>query len=486
MIEKGLIGSEDVDWGISTSQRRARDGSFISITQVNAGDIPIIDSADRFAGETVEAALAEVVVATGAGSNAADYYNNSGGARTAGEVVVVSTGADEAFTTTTSSGATNVLGVVAEAIAAGEVGSVVTGGFVETVEVDAATSRGSFLITSTTAGKASPVSSSQSGVFGIALSSTAGAGQVSALLFGVLAQDYLPLSGGNLTGTVGFFKGTDVSSATALDPFASSNTGNYFDVTGTTTITSISTSGNVGTIIWLHFDDAVTVTHHATNLILPGSANITTSTGDELAFVEYASGQWRMVGYIDASTTGTGNMVRATSPTLTTPVINNPDLNTDTIDEFTATAGVTIDGVLLKDSLIQTEAVTQASILWSSAGGISQEVINSFEYTQAGAGFTEKFTVPIYVPSNATTLEYAAQIHGDSGGGAGTTSDVRLKCASATGSTLSTLSTTYVTVSGGTLTISAESGWTDITMEMQTSVTDGETASVRHITGRFI
>lgn len=43
-----------------------------------------------------------------------------------------------------------------------------------------------------------------------------------------------------------------------------------------------------------------------------------------------------------------------TSPTINTAIINNPTLNVDTIAEFTSTAGVTVDGVLLKDSYIQT------------------------------------------------------------------------------------------------------------------------------------
>ena len=88
-------------------------------------------------------------------------------------------------------------------------------------------------------------------------------------------------------------KGADVASATSLILGAD---GNYFDITGTTTITSIATLG-VGTKVALHFDAAVTLTHDATNLILPGAANYTTAAGDELTFIEYASGDWRCVSY---------------------------------------------------------------------------------------------------------------------------------------------------------------------------------------------
>ena len=95
-------------------------------------------------------------------------------------------------------------------------------------------------------------------------------------------------------------KGADVASAAALPILAD---GNYYDVTGMETITSINTSGSVGTVIKLHFDAALTLTHNATDLVLPGGANITTAAGDEAEFVEYASGDWRCTKYTKADGT---------------------------------------------------------------------------------------------------------------------------------------------------------------------------------------
>jgi hypothetical protein len=89
-------------------------------------------------------------------------------------------------------------------------------------------------------------------------------------------------------------KGADVASASALTLGAD---GNYFDITGTTGITSINTLG-VGTVVILQFDGVLTMTHHATNLKLPGYYDITTIAGDEAVFVEYATGQWRCVSYL--------------------------------------------------------------------------------------------------------------------------------------------------------------------------------------------
>ena len=84
-------------------------------------------------------------------------------------------------------------------------------------------------------------------------------------------------------------KGSDVASASAL----TLGDGNYFDVTGTASITSITTKG-IGAVVKLHFDASLTIAHHATDLVLPGGTNILTSAGDELEFVEYATGDWRL------------------------------------------------------------------------------------------------------------------------------------------------------------------------------------------------
>ena len=101
----------------------------------------------------------------------------------------------------------------------------------------------------------------------------------------------MSLTGHLNTGHQLWAKGGDRASASAL---SLGNDGNYFDVTGTTTITSIGTKG-IGFVAVLHFDGVVTLTHHATNLILPKGNNIKTAAGDEFIFIEYAIGNWRLV-----------------------------------------------------------------------------------------------------------------------------------------------------------------------------------------------
>lgn len=87
--------------------------------------------------------------------------------------------------------------------------------------------------------------------------------------------------------------GADIASATALPVDIS---GIFHDVTGTTTITSFAaTTGGRAKFKVLQFDGALTLTHHATDLVLPGGVNITTYAGYIATFYEYASGDWRLM-----------------------------------------------------------------------------------------------------------------------------------------------------------------------------------------------
>ena len=113
-------------------------------------------------------------------------------------------------------------------------------------------------------------------------------------------------------------KGADIASATTTDIGAA--TGNYIDVTGTTTITGLGTI-QAGTRRIVTFTGALTLTHHATSLILPGGANITTVAGDCAEFVSLGSGNWKCTDYRRITWTGSGSDVKATSPTLIAPVL---------------------------------------------------------------------------------------------------------------------------------------------------------------------
>lgn len=89
-------------------------------------------------------------------------------------------------------------------------------------------------------------------------------------------------------------KGADIASATTTDIGAA--TGNFVDITGTTTITGLGTV-QAGTRRVVQFDGSLTLTHNATSLILPGGANIITNAGDTAEFISLGSGNWLCTDY---------------------------------------------------------------------------------------------------------------------------------------------------------------------------------------------
>lgn len=77
--------------------------------------------------------------------------------------------------------------------------------------------------------------------------------------------------------------------------------GDYFHVTGTTTITDIDmTTDATGREFTLVFDGVLTLTHNATTLILPGGTNIITAAGDAFTFRSEGSDVVRCIGYAKA------------------------------------------------------------------------------------------------------------------------------------------------------------------------------------------
>ena len=111
----------------------------------------------------------------------------------------------------------------------------------------------------------------------------------------------LPIAGGGTGATTAvgaadalLVKGADIASATTTN--IASATGVYVHITGTTTITAFGTAA-AGVIRVLRFAGALTLTHHATSLILPSAANIVTVANDVAVMVSEGSGNWRCVAY---------------------------------------------------------------------------------------------------------------------------------------------------------------------------------------------
>jgi len=93
-------------------------------------------------------------------------------------------------------------------------------------------------------------------------------------------------------------KGSDIASAATTDLGGTEGLGH--DISGTTTITSFGT-GREGLLKILQFDGALTLTHNATSLVLPGGVNITTAAKDVAVMFSEGSGNWRCYGYFSAA-----------------------------------------------------------------------------------------------------------------------------------------------------------------------------------------
>ena len=114
---------------------------------------------------------------------------------------------------------------------------------------------------------------------------------------------------GALSGTLGAFldvagnyiqteKGGDISSAS---PLVIDTDGDYFDVTGTTNFSVMTVAADRQ--FTLQFDGALTMTHHATNLDLPGEANITTAAGDVGVFQSTGANTVQCISFTKADGT---------------------------------------------------------------------------------------------------------------------------------------------------------------------------------------
>ncbi len=112
--------------------------------------------------------------------------------------------------------------------------------------------------------------------------------------------------------------GTNIASAATTAISAADS--DFVTITGTTGITSFGTPASLSRKhIWAVFAGAVTITHNATTMILPGAANYTTSAGDVLECVHISGANWRVVGITKAN--GQAVVAASSGPTLGTPVV---------------------------------------------------------------------------------------------------------------------------------------------------------------------
>lgn len=96
----------------------------------------------------------------------------------------------------------------------------------------------------------------------------------------------------------GSFAPVDIASAATTDIGAAASPN--VRITGTTGITSLGTVA-AGTRRFVSFAGALTLTHNASSLILPGAANITTAAGDNMVARSLGSGNWVIESYTRAA-----------------------------------------------------------------------------------------------------------------------------------------------------------------------------------------
>lgn len=173
-----------------------------------------------------------------------------------------------------------------------------------------------------------------------------------------------------------------IASATTCD--LGTKESQFLTVSGTTTITGLGTIA-AGITKYVVFSGALTLTHNATSLILPGAANITTAAGDCGRFLSLGSGNWRCLSFQLAS----GRAV-VSSPQMSDGTVSLPgmpfasDLDSGIyrigannwamacagakVLEL-ATAGVTVTGALTNSST--TTLGPSSNMVISSAGAIT-------------------------------------------------------------------------------------------------------------------
>jgi hypothetical protein len=169
-------------------------------------------------------------------------------------------------------------------------------------------------------------------------------------------------------------KGADVASATTL---AIGTDGNYFNVTGGTTIQAITTRA-AGTVITLHFDSSLTVTNGSGITLVPASSWVAPANA-MLTLVSHGSNDWREISRATPAAATMGYQWLEPS------TINGTDAQAarvaGTPPSFGTGATTATFGFVIPDDL--TTMVTARSYRVGGAGNVS--LLGSFSTLTPGA-----------------------------------------------------------------------------------------------------
>ncbi len=203
-----------------------------------------------------------------------------------------------------------------------------------------------------------------------------------------------------------FTKGADLASASAL---VLGTDGNYFDVTGAVTITSISTLP-AGTVIKLQFDSTPVLTHNATTLILQGAVNYTAAAGDVFEFISEGSGNWRETG---RSLNAMGASVGSTATSVASAWGATPSLTFST----TNAAGTGVEFVRRNATIALFDTTVARALAFGdvgtvgSSGGFAAHVLHGHPFA-LGAAVVPSTGNLLSVASTNGNLQWAAAASG--------------------------------------------------------------------------
>jgi hypothetical protein len=163
-------------------------------------------------------------------------------------------------------------------------------------------------------------------------------------------------------------------------------------ITGTTTITSF--GANYTGPRFVRFSGALTLTHNATTLILPGGANIITAAGDRAIVTPTGTG-W-VVSQYQRATTPAFRAHAAVDQSFTTNVFTKVTLGTEIQDTSTAFASSTftapVAGTYAFHGIVRiasTAATTWAAALYKNGAEISR----GDQFSNAGSSSTQIVSV---------------------------------------------------------------------------------------------
>ena len=236
-----------------------------------------------------------------------------------------------------------------------------------------------------------------------------------------VVEDTSPQLGGTLDPngkTIGRDKGSDMASGSPTVP----TDGDYFDVTGTTTISAFVVDANRH--FFLQFDGALQLTHNSTDLDLPSEANITTAAGDVAEFFSTGSNDVQCVNYTRAngkalvshhSASSFGKVLQVVTATTTTQV----DVSSTSFSDTGLTADITCAATSSKVLVLVSQSVDHNS---RSVGQLKILRDSTGVFDHIGIGDVDNqrsyhFITVLDSPSSTSALTYKTQMarHDQSG-----------------------------------------------------------------------